>query len=75
MRQNHVSDVVAADREQLQVDWVLSLGGHLDVFQMDVHSDVDAWVWVKRVFLTDDGPLDDGAVFELDGHLLAFELH
>merc|ERR1719510_493141 len=36
VRQDHVPDVVPANGESFQVDWVLALQGHLHVFEVRV---------------------------------------
>ena len=40
-REDEVSDVVSPDGELVQLDWIAVLQGHLDMFQVGVHSHVN----------------------------------
>lgn len=57
-------DGIAADREGAVRDWVLPPHGNLGLAQVGVHCGIDP----------DDGPVDDSAVLELDGHGLPVQL-
>ena len=57
-------DGIAADREGAVRDRVLPPHGNLGLAQVGVHCGIDP----------DDGPVDDSAVLELDGHGLPVQL-
>ncbi len=58
-------DIIAADTDAFQVDWISVFDRHFHCLQMRVHGDVNAG----------DRPVDLCSVFKLHRHCLVGQLH